>query len=206
MDSLNSALTKSRGRHAIYVQLPNIAAHQNHIVTVESAVSKRINPMVKAKIYEYVGLGATTVSFMKTMLTQFVIKTLCVNDPVQPSHHDRSYFPSKKTIQNHIHAAIVAGRYSALDQDNLARKIEDWKNTSDSMFFLRKCGETSSPGVDTIPLNVGKIFQSKDKSEHVKKVKMMKTKNLQKKSQLFFSFTRPNSNSNCLLVMDKWFC
>ena len=48
---------------------------------------------------------------------------------------------------------------------SLPKKIEDWKNTSDSMFFLRKCGETSSPGVDTIPLNVGKIFQSKDKSE-----------------------------------------
>ena len=105
-------------------------------------------------------------------MKKFVHNELCKYDSVKPLPHDRAYFPRKGIIQNHIHAAFIAGQYSNLDQENLQHKIEEWKESTSDTFFLRKCGEIADPLQDlghrsTLPKAVAlsKAFPSDEDSD-----------------------------------------
>ena len=126
----------------IYLQLPKINAHTNHAVTEEEGFSHRIHPMVKAKIYQLVGSGITSCPVIKSLLDRYIIHDLCRYDTIKPLKNDRSYFPTSRDIKNHIHKALVAGQYSALDVDNLELKMTEWKEAEpNANFYLRKCKE-----------------------------------------------------------------
>lgn len=134
------------------MKLPLVAAHTNHNVTVESAFAQRLHPDLKSKIYEYCKLGVTSVPFLRRVLKQFVVSDMCKTDEIQPLPHDRTYFPTRRDIQNHVHNALVAGQFSGLDQDNLEKKINEWRASSNDKFFIRKCTEptdTSSKGTSS---------------------------------------------------------
>ncbi|MES9881483.1 MAG: hypothetical protein ABW185_11435 [Sedimenticola sp.] len=148
LDTLSSYLETEHtveSEKCIYVKLPLLAAHTNHNVTIESAFAQRLHPDLKSKIYEYCKLGVTSVPFLRRVLRQYVLSDMCKLDIIQPLPHDRTYFPSRRDIQNHVHKALVAGQFSGLDQDNLEKKIDEWRSskpTSDT-FFLRKCTEAT---------------------------------------------------------------
>ncbi|CAM4609535.1 unnamed protein product [Leuciscus chuanchicus] len=73
---------------------------------------------------------------------EFVNTELSVSDCVLPKSHDQCYFPTSHTIQNHVHLALVAGRYSGLDQLNLEIKLNKWKEDDPAAhFYFRKCSE-----------------------------------------------------------------
>lgn len=124
----------------IHVRIPLVEAHLNHIIDKGCCFGRQIHPKVRDKIHEMVGLGITSVAFVKRALKQYVLKDLCPNDQQRPFEEDQAYFPSNTTIQSHIHIALVAGRYSALDQENLERKIAQWvEEGQGNHFFFRKC-------------------------------------------------------------------
>lgn len=144
MDTLKAALQKNEAESSeiIHIILPFETAHQHHTISAESGYTRNIHPLVKKKIQEYVSLGITSVPFLKKVLRQFVNTELSVSDCVLPKSHDQCYFPTSHTIQNHVHLALVAGRYSGLDQLNLEIKLNKWKEDDPSAhFYFRKCSE-----------------------------------------------------------------
>ncbi|XP_049330199.1 uncharacterized protein LOC111189631 isoform X1 [Astyanax mexicanus] len=151
LDQLGASLKKQEKLNTskmIHMSLPLKNAHENHNVSIESAFSRNIHPAVREKIHEYVSLGITTVPFLKKVLKQYVKNELCTADVIPPQVHDQAYYPSNHSIQNHVHLALVAGKYSGLDQVNLEKKISSWKlEDPDAHFFFRKCTEVEDDSV-----------------------------------------------------------
>jgi len=128
--------------HHIVVKLPQPCAHTGHVLSAQAAVSNRMHPAVKEKLYSYVALGITSTPMMRRLLTQYVQEDLSRQEPVGINKEDRAYFPTSRDIRNHIHSALVAGQYSGLDEDNLQHKVGEWKkNDPSASFFLRPCTE-----------------------------------------------------------------
>lgn len=58
-----------------------------------------------------------------------LLKTFVENEmPLEtiPSPTDRAYFPTAKDVSNYVHAALVKGQYSGLDQDNQEEILKEW--------------------------------------------------------------------------------
>ncbi|PIK33999.1 hypothetical protein BSL78_29180 [Apostichopus japonicus] len=143
--SIRSKEADTNPEQIIHVKLPLHQSHKNHKVSIESGFSKPIDAAVRDKIHEYVSLGITSVPLIKRVLKTFVESELCPANQVKPTSNDRAYFPSCHSIQNHVHHALVAGRFSGLDQENLENKVADWKaKEKSSNFFLRKCTSEES--------------------------------------------------------------
>lgn len=124
----------------IYVSLPTEHSHTNHEITPESALSKRIDEKVKKKIYDLVSAGFTTVPVVKKTLKIFVDTEFAANT-FKPNPLDRSYFPLSRDIKNHIHLALLQGRLADLDQENVKRKIDIWKQEDKTRnFYFRQAG------------------------------------------------------------------
>ena len=56
----------------IHVKIPLVEAHQNHTIDSGCCYSRHIHPKVRDKIQEMVGLGITSVAFVKRALKQYV--------------------------------------------------------------------------------------------------------------------------------------
>lgn len=58
-------------------------------------------------------------------------------------YDERAFYPLSKDIKNHVHKAIASGTLSALDQENLKKKIEEWRREKDCNrhFFFRPATE-----------------------------------------------------------------
>ena len=54
-----------------------------------------------------------------------------------PSPTDRAYYPTTTDIRNHMYKAKLALQLSKFDQENLALKIEEWKQHTDDTHFFR---------------------------------------------------------------------
>ncbi|XP_042365896.1 calcium-responsive transcription factor-like [Plectropomus leopardus] len=115
----------------IHVKIPLAEAHQNHTTDLGCCQSRRIHPKVRDKIHEMVGRGITSVEFVKRALKQYVLADLCAHDLCKPHEEDKAYFPSKITIQNHIHLAIVSGHFSALGQEIMVDGDGDDESVAD---------------------------------------------------------------------------
>lgn len=50
----------------------------------------------------------------------------------QPHRSNRRYFPLAKTTQNHMYNAAMRARLSCIDQDNVQKLIEKWKDENKS--------------------------------------------------------------------------
>jgi hypothetical protein len=117
-------------------------AHKKHNISENCHFSNNIHHGVRDKIHEYVSLGMTSVPFLKKVLKTFVQKELSGMGSVLPHTQDPSYYPSSHVIQNHVHQALLAGKYSGFDQLQLEKKIDEWKLTdSGAQFFFRQCTE-----------------------------------------------------------------
>ena len=101
--------------------------------------------LLRTKIFELVEDGITYVQVIKKLLQKYV-KDLFKHDVIKPHSSDRAYYPLEKDITNCIHAAIVFGKYSMVDQIQLEKLVEQWiaeNRGKDTMqqkkLFLRKC-------------------------------------------------------------------
>ena len=109
-----------------------------------------MHPAVKEKLYAYVAVGITSTPMMRRLLRQFVNDDLSLKEHVNINKLDRAYFPTSRDIRNYIHSALVAGQYSGLDEENLQKKVAEWKETDPSAdFFLRLCTEAESKCKDS---------------------------------------------------------
>ncbi|XP_010898095.1 uncharacterized protein LOC105027626 [Esox lucius] len=104
MKRLKQALTQTNPPTStfIHVKLPLVEAHHNHSIDSGCCHSRPMHPRVKEKIQEFVGAGLTSVACVKIALKQFVLTELCSDDLCKPHEEDQAYFPSSKTIHNHI--------------------------------------------------------------------------------------------------------
>ena len=68
------------------------------------------------------------------------VDQLFSNTDVKPSQYDRSYYPTRKDIKNHIHLTALKQKLSQIDQVNLGELIEQWKREDPTRcFHLRPC-------------------------------------------------------------------
>ena len=81
--------------------------------------------------------GARNVKEVKRHLKIFVEKDMYRNKKAPPRCNQR-FYPSKKTIRSHIYKTLVKNRFSMCDQENLEKKVEEWKRKCpNEKFFFR---------------------------------------------------------------------
>ena len=121
------------------VSLPLEEAHDTHLISKEGGFCQRIEKELKEKIVSLVSFGITSTPVVKKLLKHYVTEELDHPDGVQPIQYDRAYFPRNRVmITNHIHKALVQGRYAALDLQNLERKTKEWESRDPNVkIFLR---------------------------------------------------------------------
>ena len=153
LNALKSALNNDKHCEGslvimILIHLPLSKAHDNHNVTLEKEVTHQISCAVTKTIFKYIHNGVSSVPLMKKMISQFTRNELRLGDETQPLPRDRAFYPTKNTIQNHIHSGIVVGKYSHIDQDDIADMIERWQGEDPTeLFFCGKCGASAASGV-----------------------------------------------------------
>ena len=82
---------------------------------------------------------------MRHLPRQFVNDDLVTKEHVTVNKRDRAYFPTSRDIRNYMHCALVAGQFSGLDEENLQKKVAEWKETDPSAnVSLRLCTEAKS--------------------------------------------------------------
>ena len=81
--------------------------------------------------------GARNVKEVKRHLKIFVEKEMYRNKKAPPKSNQR-FYPSKTTIRSHIYKTLIKQRFSMCDQENLEKKVEEWKRKCpDEKFFFR---------------------------------------------------------------------
>ena len=82
--------------------------------------------------------GITDSSEVKRALKFYVENHLPKQHGINPVETDRSFYPTLRDIQNHIYKSKKQLELSALDQENLRLKIQEWKrDKSESLFYFR---------------------------------------------------------------------
>ena len=151
--------------------LPLVSTHSHKVI----GFARRISPLLRSKIFEFVQDGITNVQVIKRLLKKHV-EDLTNQDSIQPHSADRAYYPLEQDVINCIHAAISCGKYSMLDQIQLEKLVEQWnvENAKESLLnkrklYLRKCsiekGEITPLEIN-IPMTVESPFSIESDQEH----------------------------------------
>ena len=108
------------------------------------------------KIQILVGEGVKTVDEMKRHLRHYLRNDLFAG-MTPPPITNRRYHPKDVDIRNHIYKPTVKQLLSKVGQENLEKKIKQWRQeNSQDLFFFRPCstapaevacGETSDAGI-----------------------------------------------------------
>lgn len=166
MDMLHDCIRKGNAKKtkAIHIKMPLQEAHTNHTVSLESGFSRSMHSKLRDLIIQHVQMGVTSVPYLRRLLRSYVQKEINDSNIINPCETDRSYFPTTRDIYNSVHAALVTGRYSQFDQENLLQKIEEWKKQNpENVFHFR-------PSTDEICYRgnlqkVDQIFKSEDSDD-----------------------------------------
>ncbi|XP_062621423.1 uncharacterized protein LOC134283018 [Saccostrea cucullata] len=94
--------------------------HSNHISGEISGVTRNISKDVSKKIHELASSGVTQVPCVQREL-RIHVKRLPLKK--RPSTFNQQYFPSNKTVYNHIQLAIAKNRYSTEEQENVSKHL-----------------------------------------------------------------------------------
>ena len=130
-----------------YVALPTAEAHSGHEVGELGGFAQRIHPELIQQINEMVLQGITDSSEVKRALKFYVENHLSKQHGINPLETDRSFYPTLRDIQNHIYKSKKQLELSALDQENLRLKIQEWKkDKSESLFYFRPYKKNQSAG------------------------------------------------------------
>lgn len=140
MDMLHDCIRKGNAKKtkAIHIKMPLQEAHTNHTVSLESGFSRSMHSKLRDLIIQHVQMGVISVPYLRRLLRSYVQKEINDSNIINPCETDRSYFPTTRDIYNSVHAALVTGRYSQFDQENLLQKIEEWKKQNpENVFHFR---------------------------------------------------------------------
>ncbi|CAB4019209.1 Calcium-responsive transcription factor, partial [Paramuricea clavata] len=130
----------------IYIQLPKEDQHKDHAIGEVSGILQPIDKLLTKKIELLVGEGVKTVDEMKRHLKSYVKNENWngdVNITPQNEIHMR-YYPTDMDIINCMYRASVKFILSKIDQENLEKNIDVWRERyPEDCFFFRPC--TVSP-------------------------------------------------------------
>nr|XP_047143262.1 uncharacterized protein LOC124817350 isoform X4 [Hydra vulgaris] len=122
--------------------IPAISAHSNHLIGDASGLNQPLCEELILKIGELVRTGVSSVTEMRRHLKTFLQMEFNSNNMLQKTN--KRFFPSDKTIANHMLIARRKLRKSMIDQECLWEKINDWKiNFQDAMIKFRPKGGNS---------------------------------------------------------------
>ena len=129
---------------------------------------QRLDGKIIEKIGELVGEGVRNVDEMRRHLKIYV-KDEMFRGKQQPERNNCRYFPTGKTIKNHMYSVTMKSRLSVIDQDNVQEMIELWKNetprVTDKFFF---CQYKEGSGEDSMSEEDGRDSDnSEDEGEEV---------------------------------------
>ena len=96
-----------------------------------------------------VGEGVRSVSEMERHLSHYVKSDMFAGKPM-PERTNKRFFPSSVVVRNHMYRAVSQYRHSKIDQENLEKKLKEWRkeNPNDNYHF-RGCKESvPNPMVD----------------------------------------------------------
>ena len=104
-------------------------------------MSQQIDKRIVLKIHQLAGEGVKQVREMQRHIHIFVKMELFRNQELKPTT-SRRYFPKISDLRNHMYRASIKLRFSKLDQENLEKKVKEWRQQHPSdMFFFRGSGE-----------------------------------------------------------------
>lgn len=107
---------------------------------------QRIDSRLREQIKDLVDEGVRGVNEMRRHLRHYVAKVLFKGRPLPP-RSNRRFYPTKTDVRNAIYESVVKQRWSKVDQENLQKKIEDWRREGqDDFFFFRPYAQTEFTG------------------------------------------------------------
>ena len=129
-------------RKRTYIKMPREGAHSNHPIKSVSSLFHRIQPRIVDCISYCLDIGVTTRSDMKYHLKTYVLE----NFP-NANQEDASLFPSNRTISRQIYKAMMKLHHSKIDELNVLKMIDLWKEDTlaDFIYFQPK---TSSSDIE----------------------------------------------------------
>ena len=138
LKALREALAEGKPIKVISKFFGSLPTHMNLTVAIQlayvvSGPAQKVHPLISRKIEELVQEGATNANKIQRALRQHV-KSHC-STMLSPT--DRAYYPTPTDIRNHMYKAKLALQLSKFDQENLALKIEEWKQHTDDTHFFR---------------------------------------------------------------------
>ena len=98
-----------------------------------------MNTSIKSKIVDLVGDGVSSVPEMKRHLSAFIKRELGSNPP---SEMDTAFYPTDKTVANHIRMAQARLRHSVIDLENVAQMASSHYTWNTSHIYI---GQTMFP-------------------------------------------------------------
>lgn len=122
----------------------------SHLIILQAAgICEAIDPAIKDKIAELIGMSVRRVSDVKRYLEHYVKNDLFKGTAIPPKTR-RRYFPRRKDIANEIGKIKREKRFTHIDQDYLQHLVSTWKaQKPGDMFFFR--AHTSQPDTDKKP-------------------------------------------------------
>ena len=129
-------------RKHIYIKMPREGAHSNHPIKSVSSLFHRIQPRIVDCISYCLDIGVTTHCDMKCYLKTYVLE----NFP-NTNQEDASLFPSNRTISRQMYKAMMKLCHSKIDELNVLKMIDLWKedDLADFIYFRSK---TSSSDIE----------------------------------------------------------
>jgi len=105
--------------------------------------------------------GVSSVTEMERHLTNYVKSELFAGK-VAPERTNKRFFPSSVVVRNHMYRAVTRYRHSKMDQENLEKKLEEWKrDNQNDKFYFRGCKESNIPDQENLEEKV-KIEHGRD--------------------------------------------
>lgn len=107
-------------------------------------ILQSIDKRLVDQIDNLVGEGVKTVGEIKRHLKQFVKTEMFPGQPIPPLTN-RRFHPTDVDIRNHSYKTTVKQMMSKLDQENLEKKIEKWREECNGdLFYFRPCALSSN--------------------------------------------------------------
>lgn len=91
--------------------------------------------------YKYVlisSLGVSDVQTMRDLLKDYVATEIFQHTTSKPDRMNAAFYPSDRTIENHMYVATTKHKLSCMDQVRLQKKIDEWmQEDSQRKFHFR---------------------------------------------------------------------
>ncbi|XP_028416150.1 calcium-responsive transcription factor-like [Dendronephthya gigantea] len=123
------------------VKLPPVSEHKYHIMGKAAGIREPLDPVIVEKLSELAQEGVHSVSEARRYLELFVQCDL-FKGCKPPDKTSRRYYPTNKDIYNHLYKG-KPDNFSTIDQENLKRLVEKWKNEhpEDSFLYRPHCAK-----------------------------------------------------------------